>query len=83
MTGESKMELRGHEHVVEVITWAPVAAYAAIRELGGLPVGSLMWHVRQSNFPPRTLIAQSGLDYFLQVADEIGQLSSGMDKVVK
>jgi hypothetical protein len=33
------MELRGHDHVVEVITWAPVSAYTAIRELAGLPVG--------------------------------------------
>ncbi|KIM79589.1 hypothetical protein PILCRDRAFT_73886 [Piloderma croceum F 1598] len=35
--GESKMELRGHEHVVEVVTFAPIAAYSAIRELAGLP----------------------------------------------
>ena len=39
MSGESKMELRGHDHVVEVITWAPISAYTAIRELAGLPVG--------------------------------------------
>jgi platelet-activating factor acetylhydrolase IB subunit alpha len=37
--GESKMELRGHEHVVEVVTFAPVSAYSAIRELAGIPVG--------------------------------------------
>jgi platelet-activating factor acetylhydrolase IB subunit alpha len=37
LTGESKTELRGHEHVVEVVTWAPIAAYAAIRELAGIP----------------------------------------------
>ncbi|KZP12726.1 dynein regulator [Athelia psychrophila] len=36
-SGESKMELRGHENVVEVITFAPVAAYAAIRQLTGIP----------------------------------------------
>jgi platelet-activating factor acetylhydrolase IB subunit alpha len=29
------MELRGHEHVVEVAIFAPVAAYGAIRELVG------------------------------------------------
>jgi platelet-activating factor acetylhydrolase IB subunit alpha len=38
--GESKMELRGHEHVVEVVTFAPIAAYSALRELAGLPVRS-------------------------------------------
>jgi platelet-activating factor acetylhydrolase IB subunit alpha len=40
--GESKMELRGHEHVVEVVTFAPVAAYSAIRELAGIPVRSII-----------------------------------------
>ena len=39
MNGEAKMEFRGHDNVVEVVAFAPVAAYAAIRELGGLPVG--------------------------------------------
>lgn len=34
------MELRGHDHVVEVAIFAPIAAYAAIRELGGLSVRS-------------------------------------------
>ena len=32
------MELRGHDHVVEVVTFAPIAAYSAIRELAGIPV---------------------------------------------
>jgi len=36
-SGETKVELRGHEHVVECAVFAPVASYAAIRELGGLP----------------------------------------------
>ncbi|EIW84827.1 dynein regulator [Coniophora puteana RWD-64-598 SS2] len=35
--GEYKMELRGHENVVEVVAFAPIAAYGAIRELAGLP----------------------------------------------
>ena len=39
MNGETKMEFRGHDNVVEVVAFAPIAAYAAIRELGGLPVG--------------------------------------------
>nr|VWP00209.1 Reducing polyketide synthase FUB1 (EC (Fusaric acid biosynthesis protein 1) [Ganoderma boninense] len=35
--GETKTELRGHEHTVEVVAFAPLAAYAAIRELAGIP----------------------------------------------
>lgn len=35
-TGENKMDLRGHEHVVEVAVFAPAIAGAAIRELAGL-----------------------------------------------
>ncbi|KAI0807782.1 miller-Dieker lissencephaly protein [Fomes fomentarius] len=35
--GETKTELRGHEHVVEVVAFAPLIAYAAIRELAGIP----------------------------------------------
>lgn len=40
-TGETKMELRGHEHVVECAVFAPVNAYPAIRELAGLKVSLL------------------------------------------
>ena len=36
--GETKVELRGHEHTIEVVVFAPIAAYAAIRELAGIPV---------------------------------------------
>lgn len=36
-TGDSKNELRGHEHVVEVAVFAPVTAYSALFELAGLP----------------------------------------------
>lgn len=35
-TGETKAELRGHEHVVECAVFAPTNAYAAIRELTGI-----------------------------------------------
>lgn len=38
--GTSKEECREHSHVVDVIALAPVSAYAAIRELGGVPVSS-------------------------------------------
>ncbi|KAG5647304.1 protein with putative role during mitosis [Asterophora parasitica] len=36
-SGESKLELRDHEHDVEVVAFAPITAYAAIRELSGIP----------------------------------------------
>lgn len=39
-SGETKVELRGHDHVVECAVFAPVNAYAAIRELGGLTVAA-------------------------------------------
>lgn len=35
------MELRDHDHDVEVVAFAPVAAYAAIRELSGIPVSAV------------------------------------------
>lgn len=35
------MEMRGHEHDVEVVVFAPIAAYPAIRELAGIPVRAL------------------------------------------
>ncbi len=37
-TGETKTDLRGHEHVVETAEFAPIVSYAAIRELTGLTV---------------------------------------------
>ena len=37
-SGDTKSELRGHEHVVECAVFAPVAAYPAVRELAGLAV---------------------------------------------
>ena len=43
MNGETKMEFRGHDNVVEVAAFAPISAYPAIRELGGLPVGDDMF----------------------------------------
>ncbi|KAG6854732.1 protein with putative role during mitosis [Blastosporella zonata] len=36
-TGDSKLELRDHQNDVEVVAFAPIAAYAAIRELTGIP----------------------------------------------
>ncbi|OBZ65764.1 Nuclear distribution protein PAC1 [Grifola frondosa] len=40
LTGELKMELRGHDHTIEAVVFAPVSAYAAIRELAAIPVSS-------------------------------------------
>ncbi|KAG2019972.1 miller-Dieker lissencephaly protein [Coprinopsis cinerea AmutBmut pab1-1] len=37
LTGEPKSELRGHENDVEAVAFAPISAYAAIRELAGIP----------------------------------------------
>lgn len=37
-SGDTKAELRGHEHVVECAVFAPANSYAAIRELTGITV---------------------------------------------
>lgn len=39
-TTENKMEMRGHENVVEAVVFAPVVAYAAIQELASIEVGA-------------------------------------------
>ena len=39
--GDSKVEMRGHDHVIECCAFAPISAYAAIRELGGLGAVSI------------------------------------------
>jgi WD40 repeat protein len=36
-SGEIKQDLRGHDHVVEAVVFAPLAAYPALRELAGMP----------------------------------------------
>ena len=43
LTGELKVELRGHDHTLEVVVFAPIAAYSAIRELAGIPVCLKPW----------------------------------------
>jgi platelet-activating factor acetylhydrolase IB subunit alpha len=37
-SGETKMEFRDHDHVVEVAVFAPLVSHAAIRELIGLVI---------------------------------------------
>ena len=41
-TTECKSELRGHEHVVECITWAPDVALSHVAEACGIEVGVVM-----------------------------------------
>lgn len=48
-SGETKSEFRGHENVVEVAVFAPVASYAAIRELAGIAV-----RLQSPPLPPRS-----------------------------
>lgn len=44
-TKECKAELRGHEHVVECISWAPDVALSHIAEACGMEVTSLVYVV--------------------------------------
>jgi hypothetical protein len=48
-TGECKSELRGHEHIIEVAVFAPIYAYAAIRELAGVTVRICVDHSTRSH----------------------------------
>ncbi|KAG5634537.1 protein with putative role during mitosis [Sphagnurus paluster] len=73
-TGESKLELRAHEHDVEVVAFAPVAAYPAIQNLTEkLQPGHDNW-VRALAFHP------SG-KYLLSASDDktirVWELSTG------
>lgn len=80
LSGESKMELRGHEHTIEVVVFAPVAAYAAIRELAGIPVcfGYVIPLVLTSHFKYfRAPSGQIGLQHMPQQAPEIEQSNCG------
>ena len=61
MSGETKVELRGHENVVETIVFAPVSAYAAIRELGGLTA--------DRSKQPGLYAATGGRDKFIKLWD--------------
>jgi hypothetical protein len=57
------MEMRGHEHDVEVVVFAPIAAYAAIRELAGIPVSVHRFLLHSSNCLSSKLIAVSDMAY--------------------
>lgn len=45
-TGESKMEFRGHEHVLECAIFAPINSYQYIQEL----IGDEVRYIRQSTY---------------------------------
>ena len=49
-SSETRIDLRGHEHVIEIAIFAPTAAHAAIRELAGI--------VRAAQMP--TVLIRSG-----------------------
>lgn len=80
------MEFRGHDNAVEVVVFAPVHAYAAIRELAGLSVretaDSKTSHFRESvsqgvdkNTRPGAYIATGGRDKLIKLWDtQNGQL---------
>lgn len=60
-TGETKVELRGHDHVVEQIAFAPVSAYPALREISGITgiVSTLPGH----------FVATGGRDKIIKIWD--------------
>ncbi|KAI0703560.1 miller-Dieker lissencephaly protein [Cytidiella melzeri] len=67
-TGETKIEFRGHDNAVEVVVFAPVYAYPAIRELAGLT--NVDKHTR-----PGAYIATGGRDKVIKLWDtQNGQL---------
>ncbi|KAL7283677.1 hypothetical protein ACG7TL_003113 [Trametes sanguinea] len=68
LTGETKMELRDHQHTVEVVVFAPISSYAAIRELAGLP------NTDRSN-RPGAYVATGARDKTIKIWDtQTGQL---------
>ncbi|KAI0811223.1 nuclear distribution protein PAC1 [Irpex lacteus] len=67
-SGETKMEFRGHDNAVEVVVFAPVYAYPAIRELAGLT--NVDKHTR-----PGAYVATGGRDKVIKLWDtQNGQL---------
>lgn len=62
-TCETKVELRGHEHVVEIVAFAPSTAYSALREIGGL--------VGATGSTPGQFVATGGRDKVIKIWDSI------------
>lgn len=66
-SGDTKIELRGHENVIETIVFAPANSYPAIRELGGI--------VADRSKQPGLYAATGGRDKFIKIWDtSSGQL---------
>ncbi|KAG8921511.1 protein with putative role during mitosis [Tulasnella sp. 417] len=61
-TGEVKMDFLGHENVVEVAIFAPIAAYPHIRELAGLST-------TDRNKAPGLFVATGGRDKLIKLWD--------------
>lgn len=80
------MDFRGHDNVVEVVVFAPIAAYPAIRELAGIPVSysslavAAQW-IKYACFA-RTSIPRSARAHILRAEVEINLSRSGTHKVV-
>ncbi|KAK0570289.1 Lissencephaly-1 [Tilletia horrida] len=64
-SGETKMELRGHDHVVECAIFAPVTAYPAIRELAGIQVTAKDERARA----PNQFVATGSRDKTIRIWD--------------
>jgi hypothetical protein len=78
--GETKMEFRGHENDVEVVVFAPIAAYSPIRELAGIPVSDTPVLSPKGSIIQcrcRTRISPSGRVHMLLVEAETSQLRYG------
>ncbi|PWZ00100.1 putative platelet-activating factor acetylhydrolase ib alpha subunit [Testicularia cyperi] len=67
-TGETKVELRGHEHVVEAAVFAPIASYAAIRELAGIVASK-----DPNASAPGQFVASGSRDKTIKLWDSAGQ----------
>lgn len=65
-SGETKAELRGHEHVVECATFAPVAAYGPIRELTGLQAAP-----GERGKSPGAMVATGSRDKTIRIWDAV------------
>ena len=68
-SGETKMELRGHDHVVECAVFAPIASYAAIRELAGITVSARDEKAKE----PGQYVATGSRDKTIKLWDSAGQ----------
>lgn len=77
------MELRGHEHVVECAAFAPVAAYAPIRELVGLTVsGSIGTLVMMADLSLREATEQNNQEHLSLLGQETSRYGYGIPKQV-